>query len=59
MKVTIELDLPDDFQPCTIGCEYGCPFGYQDDDYRCVHLYRCRDGYHWSCPVKELIEENK
>ena len=57
MKVTIEIEVNEDFQPCTYGCEMQCPFGHIDDDYRCVHLCRDRDGYEWTCPVKEAIEK--
>ena len=30
MKVTIELEVDDDFEPCTYGCDTYCPFGYRD-----------------------------
>ena len=59
MKVIIEFEVDNDFQPCTYGCEMECPFGYQDDDYRCVHLCRSSDGYGWSCPVKDAMEKGK
>ena len=59
MKLTIEIELDDDFQPCTYGCEMHCPFGHVDDEYRCVHLCRDLDGYEWTCPVKEAIEKGE
>ena len=59
MKINIEIEVDDDFQPCTYGCERECPFGhidYDDDDYCCVHLYT-NNGYDWTCPVKEAMKE--
>lgn len=56
MKVTIELEVDDDFEPCTYGCDRDCPFGYLDDDGHCYHIYY-DDYYEWTCPVNEAIEK--
>lgn len=56
MKVIIELEFDDDFEPCAHGCEMYCSFGYKDDDYDCVNLYRNNDG-DWTCPVKEAMKK--
>ena len=59
-KIVIEIEVDDDFEPCTYGCRTQCPFGYTDDDYDCVHLHCVTDGYGWSCPVQDAMEkENK
>lgn len=58
MKVTIELEVDDDFEPCAYGCDRDCPFGYIDDDFECVHLYLKNDG-DWTCAVKEAMEKGK
>ena len=56
MKINIEIEVDDDFEPCTYGCEMHCPFGYLDDEYDCVHLYR-NENYDWTCPVKEAMKK--
>lgn len=58
-KIVIEIEVDNDFEPCTGDCTMSCPFGYEDDYYCCVHLCRSGDGYGWSCPVKEAIEKGK
>ena len=59
MKINIEIEVPDDFEPCTYGCDRDCPFGYRDDDefyYACVHQYR-NENHDWSCPVKDAMKK--
>ena len=31
IKIKIEIELPDDFEPYTTGCADTCPFGNWDD----------------------------
>jgi len=59
MKITIEFETDDDFEPCAYGCEMQCPFGYLDDEHDCVHSYRSYDDYDFTCPVKEAMEKGK
>jgi hypothetical protein len=58
MKITIELEFDDDFEPCAYGCDRCCPFECLDDEYNCVHLYRNNDS-DWSCPVKDAVEKGR
>lgn len=58
MKVDIEIEIPNNFEPCTYGCEMHCPFGYTVDDCDCAHLY-AKDHYEWSCFVKDAMEKGK
>ncbi len=56
MKYIIDIDMPDDFEPLTGGCEGQCPFGYHDT----VCGYVCD---HWSmgeCIMSEArrVKEN-
>ena len=61
MKVTIELDLPDDIQPCCIpDCALYCPFGYldwEDNEFRCDSMES--EGYDWKCIVGEAMKKTK
>ena len=52
MKINIEIELPDDFEPCTYGCDLYCPFGHIDEE-SCYHMYQNE----WSCPVKDAIKK--
>lgn len=56
MKLTIEIEVPDDIDPCAHGCETGCPFGSfdEDGDY-CWDKKRTEDGF--TCIVKEAMEK--
>jgi len=57
MKVIIEIEVNDDLEPCTYGCETHCPFGYVDiDNDVCVHMRRDVN-YDFTCPVKEAVEK--
>ena len=60
IKVTIELEVDDDFEPCTYGCEMGCPLGYMngDGDLACCNMERTEDGY-FTCLVKKSIEKGR
>jgi hypothetical protein len=61
VKINIEIEVDDDFEPCAYGCDRDCPFGYinyRDDDYDCVHLYLKNDG-DWTCAVKEAMEKGR
>ena len=57
MKIIFDIEVPDDFEPCTYGCDRDCPFGYTDDDYNCVHMYRKYDNYEWTCTVNEAMKK--
>lgn len=52
MKVKIEVEVPDNFEPYTIGCADHCPFRYWDD-FNCV--YDCRYT-EISCPLLKAME---
>lgn len=57
MKINIEIEVSDDFEPCTYGCDRDCPFWYTDNDYECVHLYRKGDDYEWTCLVNDAMKK--
>ena len=56
MKITIEIEVPDDFEPCTCGCDLHCPFGYTDGEC-CYYMYIDDDNYEWNCPVKDGMKK--
>ena len=56
-KVKIVLEVNDDFQPCTYGCEFQCPFGYfGDNGMDCDHIERSDDNV--TCIVKENMYDD-
>lgn len=57
-KVTVEIKVPEDFEPCVILTQVhqqdACPFTYWDSDYGCLECgYDLRD-----CPMKTMKELN-
>ena len=61
MKLTIELELPDDIQPCCIhDCSIYCPFGYldsEDNELRCDHMERCEND--WECIISKAMKKGE
>lgn len=59
MKLTIELELPDDIQPCCIHeCSIYCPFGYidmLDGENGCDHMEQGENG--WECIVSNAMKK--
>ncbi len=56
-RYRVQIKLPDDFEPCVIGCEESCPFGYFVEglgeglgEYICDENYS--RGGEFYCPVK-------
>ena len=56
MKINIEIEVPDDFEPCTYGCEMHCPFGHISGDCLCVNMYYS-DDCEWTCVVNETMKK--
>ena len=58
MKLTIEIEVPDDIDPCTHSCSIYCPFGYYDleDGNTCNHVKRSDNGG-FECIVSKAIEK--
>jgi hypothetical protein len=61
MKLTIEIELPDDIQPCCIhDCSIYCPFGYldwEDGEHRCDHMERGENG--WECIISNAMKKGE
>lgn len=59
MKLMIELDFPDNFEPCIGGCQYECPLSHYNDDtrdYDCDHIMNGENG--WECVVSKAMQRN-
>ena len=60
MKLTIELELPDDIEPCTYNCGDHCPFAYYDFDFgrfNCDHIKCNENGL--ECIVSEAMKKGE
>ena len=61
MKLNIEIEVPDDIEPCCIhSCATYCPFGYYDGDdmeERCNHM-TTNDNGNWECIVSKAMKKH-
>ena len=61
MKLKLEIDVSDDFEPCTFECIDECPFVYEEFDAEnpreCVHCYQTEHG-NFVCPVSLHMIKN-
>ena len=60
MKLTIEIEVPDDIEPCTYVCMDHCPLSYYDPDENtsdCKHIFD-EEG-NWKCPVSVAMKQKK
>ena len=59
MKLTIEIEVDDDFEPCTYGCDICCPLGHYDgDDIPCSHM-ESDENFEFTCIVNETMKKTK
>ena len=56
MKIKLEIEVPDDFEPCAYGCEFHCPFGYLVDEDLDCNLIERDEEWNFSCIVSKAIK---
>ena len=60
MKLTIEIEVDDNIEPCTYDCGDYCPLSYYDfdfDRFTCDHIKHNENG--WECIVSKAMKKGE